>query len=163
MLSPMVVGTLCDSLDADLIIDALAALMTRGKEVHPGECLLVMTPNHWAGLVGNIVSSTPLTTARPDIAQKGMVEDFLGVKLVITHDSLDFHAYQQGGATSYSAAYLMRPKRALALAPKRDILIETDKLIATRQLRIAASHTFGVAAIDFSEVVPILSCDAGIA
>lgn len=92
-----------------------------------------------------------------------MIEDFLGVKIVITHDNCDFHSYQTGGATSYSAAYLMRPKRALALAPKRDILIETDKLIATRQLRIAASHTFGVVGIDYTEIVPIVCGDAGIA
>jgi len=59
--------------------------------------------------------------------------------------------------SSYAVGWLFRPKRALALAPKRDILIETDKLIATRQLRIAASHTYGVVAIDYTEAVPIVS------
>jgi hypothetical protein len=45
----------------------------------------------------------------------------------------------------------------MALAPKRNLLIETDKLVATRNLRIAASHTYGVAMIDLTEAVPIVS------
>jgi hypothetical protein len=50
---------------------------------------------------------------------------------------------------------MMRGRRAVALAPKRELLIETDKQIATRKLRIAASHTFGVKILDFKEIVRI--------
>jgi hypothetical protein len=152
---PWYVGTTCATFDADLVVDALAALMGRGKEVSPGECILVLTPELWKFLVKDIIGSTPLTTARPDVAQRGIIEDFLGVRIVIVGCHTMWHAEQDTPASSYNYAYLMRPKRALALAPKRDILIETDKLIENRQLRIAASHTFGVCAVDLSEVMPI--------
>jgi hypothetical protein len=49
----------------------------------------------------------------------------------------------------------MRGKRAIALAPKRDILVETQKQVATRKLRIVASHTFGVKILDAKEIVRI--------
>jgi hypothetical protein len=51
----------------------------------------------------------------------------------------------------------MRAKRALCLAPKRDLLIETDKNIKTRVLQIVGSHTFGVVEIDPLEVCRIVS------
>jgi hypothetical protein len=51
----------------------------------------------------------------------------------------------------------MRPKRALALAPKRELLIETDRLIKERVLKIVGSHTFGVVEIDATEIVPIFT------
>lgn len=152
---PWYVGTTCATFDADLVIDALAVLMGRGKEITPGECILVVTPELWKFLVKDIIGSTPLTTARPDVVQKGMVEEFLGVRIVIVGCHTIWHAEQDAPASSYNYAYLLRPKRALALAPKRDILIETDKLIDMRQLRIAATHTYGVCAVDLSEVVPI--------
>jgi len=160
-LAPLFAGdtpTITSAMSANKIVDALAALMQRGKEVHPGECICYMNARLWQALMKSVMGSTPIAHARPDIIQKGLVEDFLGVKIVVGSKQACYHDVQgRYGASSYEFAYLMRPKRALALAPKRDILIETDKLIASRQLRIAASHTYGVAAIDFTEVVPILT------
>jgi hypothetical protein len=43
----------------------------------------------------------------------------------------------------------MRGKRAVAMAPKRELLIETDESIATRKILIAASHIFDVKMLDF--------------
>jgi hypothetical protein len=158
-LTPLFVGTNASSINANFVVDALAALMRRGKEVHPGECILYLTPKLWAALVKNVIGSTPLTTSMPNVAVNGMLESMLGVKIIVGGKQSKWHC-QQAVASSYEHAYLMRPKRALALAPKRDILIETDKLIATRQLRIAASHTYGVCAIDYSEIVPICSASS---
>lgn len=152
--SPAFVGTLSSAFSVNLVVDALALLMSRGKEVHPGECIMIMRPDHYAVLIKAIVGSTPLGAARSDVIMKGIVEDFLGIKIVVSGYPTYWHS-EQLGVSSYEHVYLLRPKRALALAPKRDILIETDKLIATRQLRIAASHTYGVCAVDLSEVVPI--------
>jgi hypothetical protein len=50
---------------------------------------------------------------------------------------------------------LMRGKRAVALAPKRELLIETQKQIATRKLRVSASHTFAIKILDAKEIVRI--------
>ncbi len=148
------VGTLSSDLSLNLIVDAIAVLMRRGREVRPGECILIVRPKHWARLMKIIAGNTPLGEARADVFTRGIIEDFLGVKVVVTHYPTYWHA-EQLGVSSYEHCYLLRPKRALALAPKRDILIETDKLIENRQLRIAASHTYGVAALDYTEVVPI--------
>jgi hypothetical protein len=118
---------------------------------------MVMRPGHYKVLVKAILGSTPIGTVRSDVITQGMVESFLGVKIVLTHHPTYFHADAVPAVSSYQVVYLLRPKRALALAPKRDILIETDKLVENRQLRIAASHTYGVCAIDYTEVVPIIN------
>ena len=153
--APLYVGTNASLMNVNVVVDALVALMRRGKEVRPGECILILRPRAYGDLVKSIFRNTGIVYNRPDVVTKGLVEDFLGIKIVITHYPTYWHPEQDNLTSSYQWAYLLRPKRALALAPKRDILIETDKLIATRQLRIAASHTYGVCAIDLSEVMCI--------
>jgi hypothetical protein len=151
------VGTNASAFTINMVVDALACLMQRGKEVHPGECIMVMRPKHYQVILKAIIQSTPLGAAKSNAITQGIVEDFLGVKIIITNVPTYFHSDAVPAVSSYQAVYLLRPKRALALAPKRDILIETDKLVAERQLRIAASHTYGVAAIDYTEIVPIIN------
>jgi hypothetical protein len=151
------VGTNASAFTINMVVDALACLMNRGKEVHPGECIMVMRPAHYKVLLKAIIGSTPLGAAQSNVILQGMVESFLGVKIVLSHYKTYFHSDATPAVSSYETVYLLRPKRALALAPKRDILIETDKLVENRQLRIAASHTYGVCAIDYTEVVPIIN------
>ena len=142
------------------IADAIGILLKKGKDVRPGECLLVLNPSAYATLLRKMVTttSTMFGYAMPSIATKGLIEEILGVKIVVLGNRMyaDF-ATGLAGDTTYEVNYLMRPKRALALAPKRDILIETDKIIASRTLRIAATHTYAVSPIDKYEVVPIWS------
>jgi hypothetical protein len=155
-LGSLYVGSSSETMDANLIIDALGVLMERGKEVHPGECICIMTGPIWAALMKDIVGSTPLTTADSRAVATGILESILGVKIVVVGcDTRSHIATMQDLASSYNCAYLIRPKRCLALAPKRDILIETDKLIKERQLRIAGSHTYGIVSIDPTECVLI--------
>jgi len=143
------------------IADAIGKLVLKGKDVHPGELLLVLNPAAYVTLLKKLsaTTNTAVAYARPDIWQKGLIEEYLGVRIVVSGGIMRSNMASGigGGGTTYQVNFLMRPKRALALAPKRDILIETDKIIASRTLRIAATHTFGVAAIDLSEVVPIWS------
>jgi hypothetical protein len=143
------------------IADAIGKLIAKGKDVHPGECLLVLNPAAYVTLLKKLsaTTNTAVAYARPDIWQKGLIEEYLGVRIVVAGNVMGsiMASGIEGGATTYQVNFLMRPKRALALAPKRDILIETDKIIAKRTLRIVASHSFGVAAIDMTEVVPIWS------
>lgn len=133
------------------VADGIGKLLQRGKEVRPGECILIMGVRNYKFMLKDLVASslTSVGYGRSDIIQKGVIEDWLGVKIVVTHARPSV----QQAASSYEQCYMIRPKRALALAPKRDILIETDKLIKERQLRIAASHTYGVTVIDPTEVV----------
>jgi hypothetical protein len=150
-----ILGDTLSGFQSSWVADGLAKLMQRGKEVHPGECILIIGPQNYGDLLSQLVESTPVAYARSDIMQKGLVEDFLGVKIVpVGYDPYEGSSTPiTGGPTTIGCVYLVRSKRALAVAPKRDILIETDKLIATRQLRIAASHTFGVVSLDDSEAV----------
>jgi hypothetical protein len=145
------------------IADAIGRMILKGKDVHPGEMLIYMNPQIYTHFLKKVTASaaTSYAFARPDITKSGMVEEWLGVR-IITGGAVN-RMTKTGGtgltgiSTTYQTTYLMRPKRCLALAPKRDILIETDKLIATRNLRIVASHTYGVALLDQTEAVPIHS------
>jgi len=152
-----ILGDTLSSFKAGWIADGLAKLMQRGKEVRPGECILVIGAQNYGALLKELTASTPAAYTRGDIIQRGMVEDYLGVKIVpVGHAPFEGSSAPIAGGvtpTTVGCVYLMRPKRAIALAPKRDILIETDKLIHLRQLRIAASHTYGVLALDESEIV----------
>ncbi len=143
------------------IADAIGQMLRKGKEVHPGELILAINPVPYAVLLKKLTATTATAWgyARPELIKGGVIDEVLGVKVVIMGDVMrgTFADGIGGGATSYQVNFLLRPKRALALAPKRDILIETDKLIATRQLRITGSNTFGVCKTDLTEVVPIWS------
>lgn len=142
--------------DVSYIADAIAQMIAKGKEVHPGDCVLFMNPNAYKSLLHDMASTTAtaIAYARSDIIQKGIVEDYLGVRLLV--GGKDPHpGYDEVSSSTYRVSYLMRAKRCLALAPKREILIETDRLLTNRQLRIAASHTFGVKALDLTEAVRI--------
>jgi hypothetical protein len=123
------------------------------------ECILIIGPTNYGALLSELTrnTATAVAYARADILQRGLLEDYLGVKIV----PVGYTPYEGSSApcaggvtpTTVGCVYLLRPKRALALAPKRDILIETDKLIETRQLKIVASLTYGVLALDESEIV----------
>lgn len=147
--------------EARWIADAIGKLILKGKDVHPGECLLVLNPAAYVTLLKELTSTsaTAIAYSRSDIFQKGLIEEFLGVRIVVSGGIMRSNMASGigGGNTTYQVNWLMRPKRCLALAPKRDILIETDKLVAERRLRIAASHSYGVVAVDITEAVPIWS------
>ena len=136
------------------ITHALNLLMTAGKDVKPGECLLYMTPGCYGALLNEMVASTPMMIAMPSVLQKGFVEELFGVKIVVG----GYRPYQQrtNAATgTVDLCFLMRPKRAVALAPKRELLVETQKLVDTRELRITGSHSFAIKILDYKEIVRI--------
>lgn len=133
---------------------ALKLLLKAGKDVKPQDCLLYLTPSAYGALVTEIMASQVIAFAAPQMITQGVIEALFGVKIVVG-------AYQPGKQRTAAATgtvnvcFMMRSKRAVCLAPKRDILIETQKQIATRKLRIVASHTFGVYLLDWKEIVRI--------
>jgi len=152
----VLLGSTLSAFASAWVAKGLAKLLLRGKDAKPGECILILAPKHYRDLLLELSTSTPMAYAKPSVITQGLLEDFLGVKIVVVHHS-GKQTTVQGSTNSFEAAYLVRPKRAMALAPKRDILIETDKLIVTRQLRITGSHTYGVVALDPTEVVKFLT------
>jgi len=143
------------------IADAIGMMISKGKDINPGELLLVLTPQMYITLLKKLsaTTNTAVAYAMPTVWTKGMIESYLGVRIIVSgYEMRTMSASGIGNDdTSYQCGFLMRPKRCLALAPKREILIETDKQIAARTLRIVASHTFGSAIIDQTEAVKILS------
>ena len=152
-------GVVGSTFNVAWVADAIGRMIAKGKDVHPGELVLYLNPVVYAHFLKKVTASTSTAYAfaRSDVQQSGMVEEWLGVR-VLTGGTICRSVGASGiggGNTSYQVAFLFRPKRALALAPKRDILIETDKIIASRTLRIVATHTYGVAAVDLTEAQPI--------
>jgi len=136
------------------ISTAIGKLLAAGKAVTPNECVLYITAKPYGALLDELASSQVIAFARADIIQKGLVESFLGVGIVIG----GYAASQQrtNAATgTMELTFLMRGKRCLALAPKRDLLIETDRQIKERKLRVTASHTFGKVLLDAKSAVRI--------
>lgn len=133
---------------------AMGKLLATGKAVRPSECLLYMTANAYKALLEELVASQVIAYAVPSVITQGLVEVLFGVKIVV--GGYRTYACRNGAATgTVDLCYLMRSRRAIALAPKRDILIETDKQIAVRKLRITGSHTFGVKILSGKEIVRI--------
>lgn len=133
---------------------ALNLLMVAGKRVRTSQCLIYMTSWAYAALLSELASSQVIATAQPSIIIQGEIEKYLGITIVVGGFRTENQRTNAATGT-VDMAFLMRPKRAVALAPKRDILIETDKQISTRALRITASHTFGIKILDFKEIVRI--------
>jgi len=137
------------------IPQAIGKLIAAGKEVHPGDCVLWINGKAYARLLEELVATEAFTYARGEVVQKGVLEDYLGVKIIVGGEVETEMRTTSATTGTCEMAYLFRAKRALALAPKRDILIETDRQIATRKLRLTASHTFGVKLLDAKECVRI--------
>lgn len=143
------------------IADAIGKMIEKGKDVNPGELILVLNPSMYITLLKKLSATTNTAVAysMPTVWTKGMIESYLGVRIIVS--GYEMRTMSGSGLTndetSYQCAFLMRPKRCLGLAPKREILIETDKQIAARTLRIVATHTFGSAIVDQTEAVKILS------
>jgi len=136
------------------ISTAIGKLLAAGKAVAPNECVLYINAKPYGALLDELSASQVVAFARADIIQKGLVESYLGVNLVVG----GYSASQQrtNAATgTMELAFLMRGNRCLALAPKRDLLIETDRQIKERKLRVTASHTFGKLLLDAKSAVRI--------
>jgi hypothetical protein len=139
---------------------ALKALLKLGKRVTPDQCVLYLTPAAYGALLQEVVSSQVFAFASPALINQGVVEKLLGVGIVIG----GYHTSQQRtnqNTGTVDLCFLMRAKRAVVLAPKRELLVETQKQIATRKLRITASHTFGIKILDFKEIVRIWTSNKG--
>lgn len=133
---------------------ALRQLLNTGKRVTPDQCVLYLTPAAYGALLEEIMASQIFAFASPALVNQGVVEKLLGVGIVVG----GYRSTQQrtnANTGTVDLCFLMRGRRAVALAPKRELLIETQKQIATRKLRITASHTFGVKILDAKEIVRI--------
>jgi hypothetical protein len=139
---------------ASNIPKALKLLLNTGKRVTPDQCVLYLTPAAYGALLEEITASQVWAFASPALLTQGVVEKLIGVGIVVGGFKPDQQRTNANTGT-VDLCFLMRGKRAVALAPKRELLIETQKQIATRKLRISASHTFGIKVLDAKEIVRV--------
>ena len=133
---------------------ALKLLLNTGKNAKPQDCVLYLTPHAYGALLEEMMASQPFAYAVPSLLQQGVIEKLIGVGIVVG----GYRPSQQrtnANTGTVDLCFLMRGKRAVALAPKRELLIETQKQIGQRKLRLAASHTFGIKVLDAKEIVRI--------
>lgn len=127
--------------DADWIPEAMGAILKGGRKVKPQDLILVLNPYQYEALLLDLVSSTAISMIhKPEIIQNGLVTEYMGVTIYVTH-------YLKSYDTGKYYAVLMH-KNALAFAPKREMLFETEKDTKKRELSLTFSYTFGVAAVD---------------
>jgi len=133
---------------ASYIAQALCKMIAQGKEVNFGDCVLVISASMYDKLLADIAGTQSLAFARPDAIRDGQIRQLMGVNVSITN------YLPSGGTPAKYSAYLIH-KNSVVLAPKRDILIETERDTAARKVKVTGSHTFGRVILDNKAAVEI--------
>lgn len=139
--------------DADWIVDAMAAT---GKDFRPEDWVLVLTPAQYVALYKDIVSSQALTFARPDVVRQGLVSEFCGVKILVLPKA---NMPNGGTGNAYKCACLIH-RSAVVVAPKREMLFETQRVPESLIVKLAASYTFADAVVDPSACCKIITAES---
>jgi len=135
--------------DADWLVEAVTELLKQGKTVNPSDCILVINAKMYEALLKDIAASQALVYARPDVVQKGVLTEFMGVYILVSNYLPEYDA-----TTHKKSAYLIH-KNALVFAPKRELLLETERDTAARSIKLTGSLTFGIAILDNKAIVEI--------
>jgi len=130
---------------ASYIAEALGKMGSAGKEVQADQCVLVINWACYDYLLRDIAGSQSLAFARPDAIRSGVIGNLMGVAIAIGN--------YLPGATKYSAYLLHR--NAAVLAPKRELLLETERNTRDREVKLTGSHTFGREILDAEAAVEI--------
>ena len=145
---------------ASTIPEAIGKLLEAGKEANPGECVIYMTPAAYGSLLSELASSQPAAFARPDIIKSGRITQYMGVHIVV---GAAYAKYPTGDATgTHYCCMLGRYKRGVVLAPKRDMMVETEKDTVKRSLKITGSHTLATKVVDPKELVRIFTSESAV-
>jgi len=140
-----------DIFSPDLIAKALKEIMEEGYGTRPGSCVLVLHPKQYQALLTNSQFTNAATLGSPDVIRTGIISNYMGVDIVV---STKVPSASNINGVTYYTAFLMR-KDAVALVPKRDLLVESEKDTQARVLKLTASHRFGCAVVFPSAVVKI--------
>jgi len=146
-----------DIFSPDLIAKALKEIMEEGYGTRPGSCVLVLHPKQYQALLTNSQFTNAATLGSPDVIRTGIISNYMGVDIVVSTKVPVTAATSLDGVNpvvDVYHAFLMR-KDAVALVPKRDLLVESEKDTQARVLKLTASHRFGCAVVFPSAVVKI--------
>jgi N4-gp56 family major capsid protein len=146
-----------DVFSPDLIAKALKEIMEEGYGTRPGSCVLVLHPKQYQALLTNSQFTNAATLGSPDVIRTGIISNYMGVDIVVSTKVPVTAATSLDGVNpvvDVYHAFLMR-KDAVALVPKRDLLVESEKDTQARVLKLTASHRFGCAVVFPKAVVEI--------
>jgi hypothetical protein len=133
---------------ASYIAEALGVLGAQGKEVQADQCVLVINWACYDYLLRDIAGTQALAFARPDVVRSGVIGSLMGVAIAIGN------YLPSGGTPAYYSAYLIH-RNAAVLAPKRELLLETERNTRDRKVKLTGSHTFGRVLLDDTAAVEI--------
>ncbi len=146
-----------DVFTPDLVAKAIGAIMAKGYAVKPGDLLLVLHPKQYEDLLRNEQFTNAARLGSPDVVKTGQISSYMGVDIVVSTKvpitAKDSVATGEPAVDVYHAFVLK--KDAVALVPKRTLLIETERKTAERVLQLMATHRFGAEALFPDAVVKI--------
>jgi hypothetical protein len=130
---------------ASYIAEALGVMGAQGKEVQADRCVLVVNWACYDYLLRDIAGTQALAYVSPEVVRTGLIAKLMGVAVSIGN--------YLPGTTKYSA-YLIH-RNAAVLAPKRELLLETERSTRDREVKLTGSHTFGREILDAAAAVEI--------
>jgi hypothetical protein len=126
---------------ASYIAQALAVMGGHGKTISAGDCVLICNWQMYEDIVRDIAATQSLAYVAPDTVRSGILPTLIGVTVVAVN------YLPSGGDPECYSAYLLH-HNAVVLAPKRELLIETDKRPQERKMSVTGSHTFGSSVLE---------------
>lgn len=132
------------------IPQAIGKLLIAGKAVEPGQCCAYLTGGAYAGLLEDIAANQPFAYTSPQYLQTGKITELMGVHIVVGAPWAIGPPRMGATGTCY-ACYIGRWKRGVILAPKRELLLETEKDTVGRTQTLTGSHTIGLKILDPKE------------
>jgi len=146
-----------DVMTPSLIAKAIGAIMQRGYVVKPGSLVLVVHSKQYEDRLKNEQFTNASRLGSPDVVKTGRITSYMGVDIVVSNKVPVTEAGSVDDTNPVVDVYhaFIMPKDVVVLAPKRELLIETEKLTGERVLQITASHRFGAEVLFPDAVVRI--------
>lgn len=130
-----------DIFDEDLIADAIRLLDDGGYDTTPGNLVCVLAPVQYLRMMKDTEFKQANVFGSRELIETGQIPGWLGVELVKCGKINTGSGAGSPAITTYHAWVFA--KNAVALVPKRELRIETDRKVEERQSLFMGTHRFG--------------------
>ena len=129
-----------DIFDEDLIASAMKEIAEEGYDVAPGSLVCFLAPVQQLRMMKDTQFKQANVFGTRELIETGKIPGWLGVELV---QSTKLNTGTGAGSPAVTTHYAwVCRKDAVALVPKRDLRVETDRLVGERQSLFVGSHRF---------------------
>lgn len=148
---------------AEYVPQALGKLLEAGKAASPGECVLYMSACMYGAFLEELAESQPAAFATPEVLRTGVITKYMGVHIVVGPASW-YYEWGEGTTqkSTVACALLGRWKRGIVLAPKRELLLETERDTVLRSVKMTGSHTLAAKIVDAKEFVRMMPSSSSV-